>query len=100
MIELIGVAMLAIAPWVLKGILNIVKVASTFRVSEDRKPVLRFLLAVLSFAIVVIHTILSGEPVPQTQIDIIVAATNVFIEWLLVWLSTTGLYLLTKKGSQ
>jgi hypothetical protein len=103
MIELIGVLMLAISPWILKGIMNIVKFANSFKVGvidEDRKPVLRFILAVLTFAVAIVHTMLTGEPVPQTAIDAAVAAVSVFAEWAFLWLSTTGLYLLSKNKAQ
>lgn len=100
MLELIGALILAISPWVLKLIMSGVKLAREFQVSEDRKPVLRFILAVLSFFVVILHTVLTGAEVPQTQIDAIYQASMVFIEWLLVWLSTTGLYLMTKKKGQ
>lgn len=98
MIELIGVAMLAISPWVLRGVMNVVKSAEAFQVAEDRKPVLRFILAVLTFAVAVIHSMVSGEPVPGTAIDAAVAASTIFIEWGFLWLSTTGLYFLQKRG--
>lgn len=100
MLELIGALILAISPFVLKLIMSLVKLAREFQISEDRKPVLRFILAVLSFFVVILHTVLTGAEVPQTQIDAIYQASMVFIEWLLVWLSTTGLYLMTKKKGQ
>lgn len=96
MIELIGVLMLAISPWVLRGIMNIVKLAEVFQVAEDRKPILRFILAVLTFLVALTHAASSGEPVPQTAIEAFAAAANLFIEWGLLWLSTTGLYFLEK----
>ena len=98
MIELIGVLMLAITPWLLKAITNLAKSATSIQVPENRTFYLRFLLASLSLAVAVLHANLGGTPVPEDAIEQFVEDLKVFVEAFILWLSTTGLYMLGKKA--
>lgn len=97
MIEIIGVLMLAITPWLLAAVTDAVKAISAIRYSPDKAFILRFALALLSVAAATLHAVLGGEPVPETAIAQFVDALTVFAEALVLWLSTTGLYMLTKR---
>jgi len=97
MIELIGIALLAITPWLLKAVTNAVKAISAIRYSPDKAFFLRFALALLSIGVATLHAILGGEPVPSTAIEQFVDAIKVFVEALIFWLSATGLYLIKKQ---
>ncbi len=97
MIELIGVIVLTVSPWFLKVMTNFAKRAESIRFEEDRKFLIRFALAVLSFIVAVVHAMLSGEPLPDGTVESFVDGVEVFVTAGLIWLATTGLYLFQKK---
>lgn len=97
MIELIGALLLAITPWLLKVVTNGIKAISAIKYDPDKAYILRLFLAVLSLGVAVLHAILGGTEVPETASAQFVDAFKVFVEAFILWLSTTGLYMLGKK---
>lgn len=100
MIELIGVLLLAIMPWLLRAITSFVKWATGLKYAPNKVFILRFILALLSFGVALLHSMIDGTPVPDTAIETFVEGLRVFLETGAFWLSTTGLYLLKKNKLQ
>lgn len=87
---IISSILLILSPFLIKGITNGVKKLQKVKLSSNKIFILRFVVAVLSFVTVAITSWVSGAPISN---DIISA----FAETVIVFLGSTGAYLLEKK---
>lgn len=82
--------LLTLSPFVVSGIVALIKKVSYIQFSDYAKVVLRLLVAVLSLLSVVVTGLITGS-------DIDLVSIQAFAEALLTFLGATGVYLLTKK---
>jgi len=88
--EIIPVLLLAIAPFIIKGITSAVKKIQSIRYSSSKTMILRFFVAVLSLVTAIGISIVNG-----TELDGSVIPT--FVDAFLVFLSATAVYFLQDK---
>jgi len=88
--EIISVLLLAVAPFIIKGITSIVKKMQSIRYSDSKKTILRLVVAGLSLATAHGISIVNG-----TELDGNVIPT--FVDAFLVFLSATAVYFLQDK---
>lgn len=87
--EILSQILLAISPFLVAGITQLVKPSSTLVLAGYRNTVLRFGVAILSFAAVVGTSFLNHQTVDAT-------AVTTFVDTFLVFIGATGTYFWAK----
>ena len=87
--EIISAVLLALSPWIIKAITNLVKKAQTVKFSGGKVTIIRFVVAVLSFLTALGTSVLSGEELDGNVI-------STLAESLIVFLGATGAYFFEK----
>jgi hypothetical protein len=94
---MLATLMFALAPWALKGLINVFKNIHAIKLSPDRLIIVRFALAVFSFIVALLTAIVTGTPVPEDAFTAIIDALTLLLQTLITYFATSGLYFLKKN---